>query len=161
MDEIIQEIKQSSNVIVKEALSINKKFNEMYSSILYSKFKDSKDVKFSDMNKIDVGTKYELFTLNKETIVTELMSKSDDIMHYKTMFSSDAILVRHRHSDCEEHVKVLNDSTFKIIVGSKKLNTYTEHIMHTGDTITIERGISHQFVNLDDSPSGLEVTFTR
>ena len=161
MDEIIQEIKQSSNVIIKEALSINKKFNEMYSSILYSKFKDDNDIKFTEMNTIDVGTKYELFTLNGETIITELLSKSDDIIHYKTMFSSDAILVRHNHSDCEEHIEVLSDSSFKIIVGSKIKGTYTEHIMHTGDTITIERGISHQFVNLDDSPSGLNVTFTR
>lgn len=160
-DLIMFEMKNSLESIRRESDKFYKEFYKYYVSQVFESFKNGEDIGYRVLNEIGIGKTFKLPSFHgKKIISTRAKNAANNVMHFETEFEGEAILTNHFHSDCDEALKVVNESTFHCLV-IKKGGETEEHELHNGDMLLIDRHDQHQISNISSHTGLLSVKFLK
>lgn len=118
------------------------------------------DIKHEDLKVVKIGGFYDLPTTDDGSIISQRKKNDDcDNIMYEVVFSKNSTLLKHRHSDVDEEIRVLSNNGFNVITGSEKEGNLKETVLTIGDVMVIPKGLQHQVTNMNRREGFLEIRF--
>lgn len=122
--------------------SLAKTRNSDYAKRLYKKYMNAQDIQFDTLNAIPAGSQVELPSLVGGKIIVQKHETDDqDVITYTNRWSEGATLIKHYHSDCTEHVQLIEGTLLCI-------DDDGEESLGPGDHISFAPSEAHAFTAL-------------
>lgn len=150
------------NALLREAKRANDKLHETIGEFvglsLYRLYEERKDVTWKDLAKLKDGEIIVLPVDGLGNVVCTKIRVDGNNLYYEAVFSSQAVLTRHHHSDCIEIVEVVSGN-FTVALGDEKKGTFRKTFITEGEKLVVPPDTEHHFMNKSKQESKLKITF--